>query len=175
MSHTTEKANTIFKLSPKAEKLKNQFLSPFAMKFFLLAKLPLAFMAKLRIVKLDDHVCAVTLPYGWRTQNPFQSIYFAAQAMAAELSTGTPALLAIENSGAKVSMLVVDMKAEFVKKGTSLTTFVCEDVQGFMEAVNRSVETGESVTFTAKSTGTMADGTVVSNFSFTWSFKAKKK
>lgn len=164
-----------YTLTPKAEKLRKRFLSPFTMSLFLLAKLPLAFMAKLRIAKLDENTCSVSIPYGWRTQNPFNSIYFAAQAMAAELSTGTPALLAIENSGAKVSMLVVDMKAEFVKKGTALTTFVCDDVQGFLEAVDKAVKTGEGVTFTAKSKGTMADGTVVSNFSFTWSFKAKTK
>ena len=33
------------------------------------------------------------LPGGWRTQNPFRSTYFAAQAMAAEMSTGAPAMM----------------------------------------------------------------------------------
>ena len=76
--------------------------------------LPAAF-AGLRIDEFDAGKCAVSLPYGWRTQNPFRSIYFAAQCMAAELSTGALAMLAIQSSNESVSMLVTNMSASFGK------------------------------------------------------------
>src|SRR5436190_24343395 len=70
------------------------------------ARLPLAAFAGLRVTRLDAGGAEVRLPAGWKTQNPFRSTYFAAQAMAAEMSTGAPALLFIQESGKPVSSLV---------------------------------------------------------------------
>jgi len=67
----------------RAEKMARRMLNPWMMRLFLLAKLPLGFMAGLRVKHLDRHRCQATVPYGWRPQNPFRSTYFAAQAMAA--------------------------------------------------------------------------------------------
>lgn len=164
-----------YTLSPKVEKNRKILLKGFPFKMFLLRDLPLALFAGLRVRKLDTEVCHVTVPYGWRSQNPFQSIYFAAQAMAAEMSTGAPGIMATQNAPAKCSMLIVDMQAQFVKKADKLTTFRCEDAYKAFEAVEKACETGEGVTTTLTSVGTMPDGTVVSRFTFTWSFKSKSK
>ena len=66
--------------TPAAEKIRSRLLSPFLMRGYMLAKLPLALMAGLRVRELDRDRCVVTVPYGWRTTNPFRSTYFAAQA-----------------------------------------------------------------------------------------------
>lgn len=52
----------------------------------MLLKLPLAFVAKLRIDQMNMHQASVSLPFNYLNKNPFRSIYFAALSMAAELS-----------------------------------------------------------------------------------------
>ena len=99
------------------ERARRRMLNPFAMRGYFLAKLPLALFAGLRIRELTREHCAVSVPYSWRTTNPFRSTYFAAQSMAAELSTGALALLAVESAPAPVAMLIVRLEAEFEKKG----------------------------------------------------------
>ena len=69
-------------------KMRRQILNPWAMRAWMLQTLPLAWFAGLRVTALTADACTVTVPYGWRSQNPFRSTYFAAQAMAAEMSTG---------------------------------------------------------------------------------------
>ena len=40
--------------------------------------MPLAVVAGLRVDKVTTENAQVSLPYRWRNQNPFRSIYFAA-------------------------------------------------------------------------------------------------
>lgn len=155
------------------EKLRRRLLNPWSLRAYFAAKLPLALFAGLRVRELTNERCAVSVPYNWRTTNPFRSTYFAAQAMAAELSTGAPATLAVSSAGRSVAMLIVAMSAEFEKKATATATFLCEDGAAMHEAVRRAISTGEPQTVAATSVGTTADGTVVARFGFTWSFKAR--
>ena len=148
-------------------------LNPMAMRIFMLTKLPLAWFAGLRIERLDDSGCAVSVPRGWRTQNPFRSTYFAALTMAAELSTGAPAMVAVEAAEVPISMLVTDLRATFGKKATKRAVFTFEGGQAFADAVRHTVQTGEGITVDAETVGRMADGTEVARFTFTWSFKRK--
>ena len=126
-----------------------------------------------KVKKLTPEKGEVTLPYGWRSQNPFQSIYFAAQCAAAEFSTGALATLAITGRG-KVSMLVTNLEASFLKKANSKTTFTCADGKAVFEAVERAIQTGEPQILTMVSTGVQATGEIVSIVKITWSFRAKK-
>jgi len=134
----------------------------------------MGFLAGMRVLKFDDNDCEVSVPYNTITKNPFQSVYFAVQAMAAELSTGVVAMDAITRSPKKVSMLVFDMNAKFIKKARSKIVFTCSQVQDINDAVKKSVETGEGVTINVKSNGIDKEGDVVSEFNFTWTFKVKK-
>ncbi len=170
---TLTKEKTIV-LNAKAEKQRKQFLSFFLFNLFLLIKLPAAFFCGLNIRKLDVDNCEVTLPYGWRSQNPFQSIYFASQAMAAEMSTGALALLAIENCNANMGMLVIKVEGSFSKKADKLTTFTCTEGAKIFAAIDQAIATKEKVPVTIESVGTMPDGTEVARFLITWSFKIKK-
>jgi uncharacterized protein DUF4442 len=137
------------------------------------SKLPLAAFAGLRMSRLDAEGAEVRLPAGWKTQNPFGSTYFAAQAMAAEMSTGAPALWFIEQSGEKVSSLVTGISAKFTKKATSEARFVFQGGAAMRAAIDEAVRTGVPVVFTAKSVGTQQDGTQVAEFAVEWSFKKK--
>lgn len=164
-------------LNPQAQKYVRNLLSPIKQRLFLLMKLPAAFFMGVRVRSITPERCTVTVPYGWRSQNPFKSIYFAAQAAAAEMSTGVLAMLAIQGRGA-VSMLVADVRGEFIKKANKRTTFTCEQGQAVFDTVERAIQTGEGQTITVESIGTQPDEQgqpqVVSKFYITWTFKAKK-
>jgi hypothetical protein len=149
------------------------FTNPVGIRALLWSKLPLAAFAGLRVGRLDETGAEVRLPAGWKTQNPFGSTYFAAQAMAAEMSTGAPALWFIEQSGEKVSSLVTAISAKFTRKATSEARFVFSDGAAMRRAIDDAVRTGEPVVFTAKSIGTQRDGTQIAEFAVEWSFKKK--
>jgi acyl-coenzyme A thioesterase PaaI-like protein len=147
--------------------------NPLGFRAVLWSKLPLAAFAGLRVRRLDEQGAEVSLPAGWKTQNPFGSTYFAAQAMAAEMSAGAPALWFIEQSGEKVSSLVTGISARFTKKATSEARFVFSDGAAMRAAIEKAVRTGEPVVYTARSIGTQRDGTQVADFTVEWSFKKK--
>ncbi len=145
--------------------------NPIVFWFAMLFKLPSAIFWKLRIKELDMQQCVVTIPYFWRSQNPFQSIYFAAMAGAAELSTGALCQLALAGKG-KFSMLVVDFKAEYHKKANQKISFLC-DQGDELNTLVQGLQPGDSGSLTMVSTGTNPQGEVVARFYVTWSFKRK--
>jgi acyl-coenzyme A thioesterase PaaI-like protein len=144
----------------------------FKMWFFLLINLPAAWFMGVRVKKITAERGEVTLPYAWKSQNPFNSIYFAAQAAAAEFSTGALAMLALEGRG-QISMLVSNIEMEFTKKANSTTTFTCEQGAEVFEIVERAIQTKQPQTLTMVSKGVQKTGELVSITKITWSFKAK--
>ena len=161
--------------APAADKLRSQMKSPVLLPLFMLAKLPLGVAAGLRVKTLDTERCEVTVPHRWRNKNPFGSMYFAVQAMAAEMSTGAPALVACRAAEPPVRSLITGMTSEFLAQGTDKVTFTCDQVERLTAAVEEAYRSAEAVKIEVPVVATMADGTVVSRFSFTWSFKRSRK
>lgn len=163
--HTSDTAKFIKKI-----------MNPLNQWLFLWLKLPAAKYMGVKLRELTPKKSVVTVPYNWRSQNPFRSTYFAAQAAAAEFSTGVLASMAIYNRG-KISMLITGMTAEYIKKVDKLATFTCTSGADFFEAAQRAIDSGEGQSITVESIGTMPDKDgkpmVVSKFYFTWSLKAK--
>jgi hypothetical protein len=169
---TTLQATHKVTLSAKQQKFAERLGSSFMFRLFLLLKLPLGFLSGMRIKKLSAEQCVATVPYGWMTRNPFASTYFAALSMAAELSNGALALMAVE--GTNVAVIIVNMEAQFIKMAKNITTFTCNDGDLLFEAVEKAKATGEVVTTRVYTEGVSDDGVVVAKFHFTWSFKARK-
>jgi len=153
----------------------NKFKSGLKYKLFLFYKLPLAWLAGLKVEEIDRQKCQISVPYKWLSQNPFKSIYFAAQAMAAELSTGLIAFSGVQSANAKVSMLVVKMEAEYYKKANTKVVFTCADAQQIFNSINAAIDSKEGQTITAISNGINTAGEKVSTFRITWSFKVKSE
>ena len=141
---------------------------------FLFFKLPSAFLCGVRAKHIDAHKCTVSVKHRWISQKPFKSMYFAVQAMAAELSTGALVMFHIHKSGRRISMLVARNKSEFTKKATGRITFICSDGHLIEEAIQKTIVTGEGQTFWMKSIGTNQDGTQVSEMDFEWSIRLKQ-
>lgn len=149
-------------------------LSPSKLNKFLILKLPSAWLCGVRVQELDPLQCQVTVKHSWINKNPFNSMYFAVQAMAAELSTGALVMNHIKESGQKISMLVAQNKASFTKKATGRIRFLCTDGDIVSRAVERAIATGEGQTFWMRSSGTNKEGVVVSTFEFQWTIKVKR-
>ncbi|MDG2433704.1 DUF4442 domain-containing protein [Flavobacterium sp.] len=140
---------------------------------FLFFKLPAAFICGVRVRTLDETHCIVKVKHRWINQNPFNSMYFAVQAMAAELATGALVMYQIQKSGRKISMLVANNKGNFTKKATGLITFTCKDGHLIEQAIQQTIATGEGQTFWMKSIGVDEKGVQVSEMDFEWSVRVK--
>ncbi len=144
----------------------------FQQKFFFLLKLPMAFLAGLRISKLQNEECVVRVKYNYLTKNPFKSMYFACQAMAAELSSGMLCFKATE--GQNMALLVVGMEAKYTKKAVGTINFTCSDGPQIQATVQKALESGKGEAVTVKSVGVDEAGDAVAEFQFTWSFKKRR-
>lgn len=140
---------------------------------FLFFKLPSAFICGVRVKTINETTCLATVKHRWINQNPFNSMYFAVQAMAAELTTGALVMLHIRESGKKISMLVANNKSNFTKKATGRITFTCNNGNLIKDAIQKTIETGEGQTFWMKSIGINEKGEQVSELDFEWSIRVK--
>jgi hypothetical protein len=148
-------------------------VTPSKLNTFLFFKLPSAYISGVRVKQISTEMCTVSVRHRWINQNPFNSMYFAVQAMAAELSTGALVMLHIKNSGRKISMLVANNKGNFSKKATGRITFTCNDGNLIEDAIVKTIATGEGQTFWMKSIGIDERGDQVSEMDFEWSIRAK--
>jgi len=158
-------------LNNKALDYQKKMKNPFIFWIIMLVKLPSAVFWRFRIKELNAGKCEVSLPYSWRTQNPFNSIYFAALAGAAELSTGALCQLAMSGKG-KFSMLVVAFRAEYFKKADQKITFTCSQGLELIRLLD-SLEVNETAQLQMISSGKNTQNEEVAKFYVTWSFKRK--
>lgn len=136
-------------------------------------QIPIAWIAGVRLHEWKNNTCSTKIKLGLLNQNPFKSMFWAVQGMAAEFSSGLMASAKIQESGKNVSMLVLGMQSKFLKKAVGKIIFTCNDGEMIEAAINKAIETGEGVTIIVKSKGVDEQNDVVSEFEFTWSFKLK--
>ncbi len=149
-------------------------ISPRKLNTFLLFKLPAAYFCGIRTKYLDDKKCIVKVKHRWINQNPFKSMFWAVQGMAAELTTGAMLTTKIRESGKNISMLVANNNANFTKKATGIITFVCDEGHLIDKAISEAITTGEGQTIWMNSIGTNEEGIQVSSFNFEWTIKVKQ-
>ena len=140
---------------------------------FLFFKLPSAWWCGVRLRELTETHAIASVRHRWINQNPFKSMFWAVQGMAAELATGALVMQEIRRSGRPVSMLVVNNKARFQKKARGRIAFRCEDGSLLKQTLDKALESGEGHTVWMKSVGRNQEGKVVSEFHFEWTLKVK--
>jgi hypothetical protein len=160
-------------LYEKSEKKISMKITPKKINTFMLFKLPLAYFGGVRVHFLNEKKAIVGIKYRWINQNPYKSMFWAAQGMAAEMSTAILVMQEIKKTNQKVSMLVVYQKGDFFKKATGKITFTCCDGHQIRESIQRAIATGEGQVVGLQSEGENEEGIVVSNFKFQWSLKVK--
>ncbi|WP_298147891.1 DUF4442 domain-containing protein [Flavobacterium sp.] len=140
---------------------------------FLFFKLPSAYLCGVRVKKLDAQSCTVGVTHRWINQNPFNSMYFAVQAMAAELATGALVMNEIQQSKKRISMLVARNESVFTKKATGKIVFTCLGGETVHKAVSDLKPESDNTTFWLEAIGTNESGHEVSRFRFEWTLKLK--
>lgn len=150
-------------------------ITPSKLNSFLMFKLPSAYFCGVRTKFIDDNKCIVSVKHRWINQNPFNSMFWAVQGMAAELTTGAMVMAKIKESDKRISMLVANNNATFTKKATGRITFECIEGHLIDDAIKKTIETGEGQTIWMNAIGKNEDGVEVSNFNFEWTIKVKNK
>lgn len=148
-------------------------LTPQKINLFNIFKLPSVYLTGIRVKTLTDTICTATVTHRWINQNPFKSMFWAVQGMAAELTTGALLIGKIRESDKNISMLVANNKSSFTKKATGKITFTCTDGALINDALDKAITTGEGQTFWMTSVGKNKEGIIVSTFNFEWSIKVK--
>lgn len=133
----------------------------------------MALISGIKAQYVGEDTSRVTIPFNYFTKNPFRSMYFACQSMAAEFSTAIICLKALEKREEEFSIIVVEMEASFSKKAKGVTTFQCNKPKELESLIDRSIsdKTPQAITF--KSIGRNEEGEEVAAFSFTWSIKVR--
>jgi len=146
-------------------------ISPSRINWFTLFKLPAAYFTGVRVREVNDISCTVSVRLKWVNKNPFRSMFWAVQGMAAELSTGVLLMQTLSQKNTKASMLVIETKATFSKKAVGNIVFDC--TQGVEVAHTLAEATQEPKQIWLHAKGIDAAGDEVSAFSFLWSIKVK--
>ena len=145
----------------------------FKFKIYLMLKLPMGFLSGMRIRKLTEETCEVTVPYKWINKNPFKSTFWAVLGMAAEMNGAALLLQYTQNQSPSISTYPVTCEAEFVKKATDITTFKCNDGLMVKEKVLEAMKSAEGVTFETVMNGLNQNGELICKFKFLWSIKSR--
>jgi hypothetical protein len=149
-------------------------ITPKKLNVYTMFKLPSAYLCGVRTKEINSEKCIVGVKLNWINKNPFKSMFWAVQGMAAEFSTGALVISKIQESGKKVSMLVTSNNATFTKKAVGKITFTCKDGKAIDTILKKAIETGEGQTLWMQSVGVNEEGVVVSTFNFEWSIKVKQ-
>lgn len=138
-----------------------------------MTRLPMAFLAGIRVKALSDDRCVTSVRHRWINQNPFRSMYFAVQSMAAELSTGALLVHHLRESGTDASMLVASYRGFFHKKATGRIRFTCEDGRTILDFLRNLHDEAGVMELTSK--GVDEAGDVVSEYVFTWTIRRRNE
>lgn len=141
---------------------------------FTLFKLPAAWITGVRLTHLDDRSSTASIKHRWINQNPYSSMFWAVQGMAAEFPTGILLTQEIERSKRNISMLVLNNKASFTKKATGRINFTCNQGEEARATIDKLISTGEPQTVWLDAVGVNESGQQVSSFSFEWTLLLKK-
>ena len=99
-----------------------------------------------RVQHVDDEVCEIAIPLGWRTRNHVGVMYVGVLCAGADLASGLQAAKLIYGRYKDVVLLFADLKAEFLKRADGDVLFRSRQGRQIAEAVRQAHETGERVT-----------------------------
>ena len=149
-------------------------LTPKGINIFTFFNLPSAWWSGVRVVKITPVTCEVKVHLLWINKNPFNSMFWAVQGMAAELSTGVLIMQEAKDLDIKISMLVINNKANFTKKAKGKLVFSCRPSDSIKNTFQNLLETKNPQKLWLQSRGTDEQGDTVSTFDFEWTLLLKQ-
>ena len=140
---------------------------------FFFFKLPAAWWCGVRVQSLSATQCSTRVRLRWINQNPFKSLFWAVQGMAAEIATGILLLSKTRAQNLNLSSLVVANEAVFHKKAVGKITFVCSEGPEIDKLVDALQSEQTPQTIWLKAQGKDEANNLVAEFKFKWSLKRR--
>ena len=159
----------------KLEKEIKNLSKPLRFRIFTTLKMPSSAFVGLKIEEFSTESCTTSLPGGWRTQNPFRSMYWAVQGMAAEMSTGAFPFAISRSISQNLRMYVIGVESDFIKVARGKIVFYCSNLFDAYNAIEETIRTKKSAKCDLISTGKDSSGEVVSKWIFKWNFLALER
>ena len=147
--------------------------TPFGINLYIFFNLPSAWWSGVRVKKISSKCCSTIVNLNWINKNPFKSIFWAIQGMAAELSTGVLIMQASKSFKCNISMLVINNKATFTKKAKGQIVFSCDNGEAVDKTFTKLLKTNKSQTLWLQAKGIDKEGDIVSTFDFEWTLLLK--
>ena len=138
------------------------------------SQLPIAWIAGVRLESYDNGTCKICVEHDFLNQNPFGSMFWAVQGMAAEFAGGMMLTHLIEASGKSISYLVVKSESTFHKKATGKIIFTCEEGAKINQEIQNAIKSNSPSVFELSSIGTDEADDIIAEFTFTWSIKIRE-
>lgn len=138
------------------------------------SQLPIAWIAGVRLESYENRTCKIAVEHDFLNQNPFGSMFWAVQGMAAEFSGGMMLAHLIESSEISISYLVIESKSTFHKKATGKIVFTCDQGSIIHHEIQQAIHSNSPRVFELLSIGTDESNDVVAEFTFTWSIKVRE-
>lgn len=110
------------------------------LRLWTLTKIPLLFFLRPEVLESSGERCVIRIPLSRRSRNHLGSMYFGALCAGADLAGALMAMRRIDASGARVSLIFKDVKAQFHKRAEGDVRFACEDGAAIGDLVCRAVE-----------------------------------
>ena len=148
-------------------------LTPFGINLYTFFNLPSAWWCGVRVKKITRKYCSTKVNLNWINKNPFKSMFWAIQGMAAELSTGVLIMQASKSFKCDISMLVINNKATFTKKAKGQIVFSCNNGEAVEKTFTKLFKTNKSQTLWLQAIGVDEEGDIVSTFDFEWTLLRK--
>ena len=148
-------------------------LTPFGINLYTFFNLPSAWWCGVRVKKITRKYCSTKVNLNWINKNPFKSMFWAIQGMAAELSTGVLIMQASKSFKCDISMLVINNKATFRKKARGQIVFSCNNGEAVEKTFTKLFKTNKSQTLWLQAIGVDEEGDIVSTFDFEWTLLRK--
>ena len=148
-------------------------LTPFGINLYTFFNLPSAWWCGVRVKKIKRKCCSTKVNLNWINKNPFKSMFWAIQGMAAELSTGVLIMQASKSFKCDISMLVINNKATFTKKAKGQIVFSCNNGEAVEKTFTKLLKTNKSQTLWLQTIGVDEGGDIVSTFDFEWTLLRK--
>ncbi len=144
------------------------------MRLWALAKVPLIGYVRPRIESVDDDEARIVIPLRRRTKNHWNTMYFGALAIGADVAGGIHALHAINalkaREGTRIGFVFKDIQGEFTRRPDADVTFRSTKGADVANAVAEAAKTGERVNIPVPIECT-AGGHEVAKFTLTLSLK----
>ncbi|MGD8172580.1 PaaI family thioesterase [Vibrio sp. TRT 21S02] len=122
------------------------------LKCFGFFKVPLIWLCRPKIIKLNSQSVEVKIPLRRRTKNHLNSMYFGVLAVGADVAGGFMAMSKAQSRGSKVSLAFKVVEGHFLKRPEADVHFICNDGALIDDMLDQTISSGERVNEVVKIT-----------------------